>query len=77
MRIIIKNISKIAFNIYHDKYEFITISFKLTNVLITFQIIINNILKSYLNKFIIIYLNDILIFSNISKKYIKYLKIIF
>ena len=76
MRIITKNILKITFNIRYNKYEFITISFKFINAFITFQTIINNILKSYLNKFVIVYLNDILIFSNTLKEHIKHLKII-
>ena len=37
----------------------------------------NNIFKFYLNKFIIIYLNDILIYSNTLKKHVKHLKLIF
>ena len=37
----------------------------------------NNIFKSYLNKFIIVYLNNILIFSNTLKEHIKHLKMIF
>ena len=36
--------------------------FGLTNALATFQAFINNILKRYLDIFIIIYLNDILIY---------------
>ena len=37
----------------------------------------NNILKPYLNKFVIVYLNNILIFSNTLKEHIKHLKMIF
>ena len=76
MRVIAKDISKITFNIHYNKYEFIIMSFEFINAFATFQTIINNIFKSYLNKFVIVYLNDILIFSNTLKEYIKYLKII-
>jgi len=34
--------------------------------------LINNILRQYLNQSVIIYLNDIIIYSNILKKYINY-----
>ncbi len=44
--------------------------FKLTNVLIIYQKIINNILRQYLNQFVIVYLNDIIIYSKILKEYI-------
>ena len=77
MRVLNKNILKIIFNIRHDKYEFIAILFEFINIFIIFQLIINNIFKFYLNKFILIYLNDILIYFDILKNYKKYLNIIF
>ncbi len=48
-------------------------SFELTNVLTTYQEIINNILRQYLNQFVIIYLNDIIIYSKILKEHISYI----
>jgi len=39
-------------------------SFKLKNALVIFQRLINNMLREYLNNFVIIYLNDILIYSD-------------
>ena len=40
-------------------------------------VFINNILREYLDVFIIIYLNDILTFSKIEEEYKKYIKKIF
>jgi len=48
-------------------------SFELTNVLAIYQEIINNILRQYLDQFVIIYLNNIIIYSNILKEYINYI----
>jgi len=48
-------------------------SFKLMNVSTMYQKIINNILRQYLNRFVIAYLNDIIIYSNILKKHIDYI----
>ncbi|KAF3802794.1 hypothetical protein GCG54_00014031, partial [Colletotrichum gloeosporioides] len=45
------------------------IPFSLTNIPIIFQNIINIILYKYINIYIVIYLNNILIFSPILKKY--------
>jgi len=42
--IIKNNTKKTVFNIYYDKYEFITMLFKLCNVLATFQLMMNSIL---------------------------------
>ncbi len=47
-------------------------SFELTNVLTMCQKIINDALQQYLNRFVIIYLDDIIIYSNILKKYVDY-----
>ena len=49
------------------------IFFNLCNVLIIFQIFINDVLREYLNIFYIIYFDDILIYNNIKKKYIHYI----
>jgi len=48
-------------------------SFELTNALTTCQEIINNVLQQYLNRFVIAYLNDIIIYLNILKKYVNYI----
>jgi hypothetical protein len=47
-------------------------SFELTNVLTTCQEIINDILQQYLNRFVITYLNDIIIYSNTLKEYVDH-----
>jgi hypothetical protein len=47
--------------------------FSLTNTLATFQRIINNILREYLDIFIIVYLDDILIFSENKEEYKEYI----
>jgi len=46
--------------------------FELKNALITFQRLINNILREYLDNFVIIYLNDILIYSDNLEIHHKY-----
>ncbi len=48
-------------------------SFKLTNTSTTYQKIINNILRQYLNQFVITYLNDIIIYSKILKEHVSYI----
>ncbi len=48
-------------------------SFKLKNVLVIFQKLINNILRKYFNNFIIIYLNNILIYSDNLKMHCKHI----
>jgi hypothetical protein len=47
--------------------------FSLTNVLVTCQKLINNVLRAYLDIFVIIYLNNILIYSQNKKEYKEYI----
>jgi hypothetical protein len=47
-------------------------SFGLTNALATCQEMINNTLRQYLNRFVIAYLNDIIIYSKILKKHVSH-----
>ncbi|KAF2187393.1 DNA/RNA polymerase, partial [Zopfia rhizophila CBS 207.26] len=65
----------IIFKIRYKLFKYLVILIGLTNALVTFQIIINYILKKYLDIFIIIYLNNMLIYINrMLKEYVKYTK---
>ena len=48
--------------------------FGLTNTLVIFQKRINNILGEYLDKFVIVYLNDIIIYLITKEEYREYIK---
>jgi hypothetical protein len=47
-------------------------SFELINTPILYQSLINNILRKYLNNFVIAYLNDILIYLKTKEEHIKH-----
>src|SRR5204862_7612332 len=49
-------------------------SFELTNTSATFQKLINHVLYDHLNKFVIAYLNDILIYSENKENHKKHVK---
>jgi hypothetical protein len=46
--------------------------FGLINIPVSYQSLINNILRRYLDDFIIAYLNDILIYSKTKEEHIKH-----
>ena len=50
--------------------------FRLINTSATIQSLINDILREYLDRFCIIYLDDILIFSDNKKEYKEYIIIV-
>ena len=51
--------------------------FELCNALNIFQVFINDILREYFDIFCFAYLNDILIYNNIKKKHINYIRKVF
>ena len=48
--------------------------FRFINILTIFQKRINSVLGEYLDKFIIVYLDNIIIYSNNKKEYFQYVK---
>jgi hypothetical protein len=46
--------------------------FKLINVPVLYQSLINNIFRKYLDDFVVAYLDDILIYSETKKEHIKH-----
>ena len=67
---------KTAFKTRYKYYKYIIMLFSLINAPATIQILVNDILKKYLNRFYIAYLNDILIYSNYIEDYKKHVKLV-
>jgi hypothetical protein len=63
---------KTAFGSRLGYYEYLVMPFGLINALISYQSLINNILRKYLDDFVIAYLNDILIYLRTKEEYIKH-----
>jgi len=55
-------------------YKPLVMQFRFTNVLVIFQRWINSVLGEHLDKFIMAYLNNIIIYLNSEEEYKKYVK---
>ncbi|XP_028065427.1 uncharacterized protein LOC114268450 [Camellia sinensis] len=70
-----ESISLIAFWTWYGLYEFPITPFGLINALAYFMDLINGIFQSYLDKFVIIFIEDILVYSKNEKKHREQLKV--
>jgi hypothetical protein len=59
-----EDIHKTAFRMKYGHYEFVVVPFGLTNSPSTFMFLMNNVLSKFLEKFVLVFIHDILIYSN-------------
>uniref|UniRef100_A0A8R7RBD8 Reverse transcriptase domain-containing protein n=1 Tax=Triticum urartu TaxID=4572 RepID=A0A8R7RBD8_TRIUA len=67
---------KTVFKTHHGHFHFKVMPFGLTNAQATFQCLMNAIFAKYVRKFVIIFLDDILVFSETLEEHLEHLRLV-
>ena len=65
---------KMAFNTPTGHYEYLVMPFSLTNAPAIFQALVNDVLRDMLDRFVFVYLDDILIFSKTKEEHVHHVQ---
>jgi hypothetical protein len=76
LRIRPSDIPKTAFITKYGLYEFTVMSFDLTNAPAFFMNLMNSVFMDYLNKFVVVFIDDILIYSQSEEEHASHLRMV-
>jgi hypothetical protein len=76
VRIAFGDIPNTAFNTRYGKYEFLAMPFGLTNAPSIFQGLMNSILVPYIDKSVLVYFDDITIYSNSAEEHREHVRLV-
>ena len=76
LRVQESDVPKTAFRTRYGHYEFLVMLFGLTNTSVAFMDLMNRVFQQYLGRFIIDFIDDILVYSGSSEEHSEHLRIV-
>lgn len=76
LKIMEKDIPKVAFQTHYKHYEFVIMSFGLTSSLAAFISLVNEVYKLFLDLFVILFSDDIVVYSKSKKEHESHLRML-
>ena len=69
-----EDVEKTAFRSIYGHYEYVVMSFSVTNAPALFMVYMNRIFRPFLDKFVVVFIDNILIYSGTHKEHAKHLR---
>jgi hypothetical protein len=76
LKIRVEDIPKLAFTSRYGLYEFTVMSFGLTNAPAYFMYLMNKVFMEYLDKYVVVFIDDILVFSRSEEEHEEHLRLV-
>ncbi|KAK8600791.1 hypothetical protein V6N12_050639 [Hibiscus sabdariffa] len=76
MRVNEEDVPKTSFRTPYGHYEFLVMPFGLRNVPAAFMDIMNRMFKPYIDKFVVVFIDDIIIYSRTREEHVEHLRIV-